>query len=61
MPDNLHDLELIFPIYDEPSAHLMLLKAICLLQAGEISATEAAAVFRRASEVVYRPETRLAA
>jgi hypothetical protein len=46
----------MFPINDEPSAHLMLVKALCLLQCGSIDITEAAAVFRKASETVYRPE-----
>jgi hypothetical protein len=55
MPRNAHDLNNIFPISDEPSAHLMLTKALYLLQCGSIDTTEAAAVFRKASEVVYRP------
>jgi hypothetical protein len=58
MLKNPHYLEVMFPITDEPSAHLMLVKALCLLQSGSIDITEAAAVFRRASEIVYRPETR---
>jgi hypothetical protein len=56
MPRDRHDLEHMFPITDEPSAHLMLRKALCLLQAGAIDTSEAAAVFRKASEAVYRPE-----
>jgi len=46
----------MFPINDEPSARLMLLKALYLLQAGSIDTAEAAAVFRKASEVIYRPD-----
>jgi hypothetical protein len=61
MPQEMRALELNFPINDEPSARLMLLKALNLLQTGEIDVTEAATVFRRASEVAYRPETRQAA
>jgi hypothetical protein len=56
MPKNPHSLEVMFPISDEPSAYLMLVKALCLLQCGSIDITEAAAVFRKASETVYRPE-----
>jgi hypothetical protein len=59
MPKNPHDLEVMFPINDEPSAHLMLVKALCLLQCGSIEITEAAAVFRKASEAVYRPQPEL--
>ena len=47
------DFDLIFPIKDETSARLMLAKALGLLQAGEITLSEAAAVFRRASEAAY--------
>jgi len=46
----------MFPINDEPSARLMLVKALYLLQAGSIDTAEAAAVFRKASEVIYRPD-----
>jgi hypothetical protein len=56
MRPDLCDLELILPINDGPSANLMLAKALCLLHAGEIDARQAAQVFRRASEVLYRKE-----
>jgi hypothetical protein len=55
------DMELIFPIIDEASANLMLVKATCLLQAGVISAADASAVFRRASEILYLCSSRKAA
>jgi hypothetical protein len=56
MCETIHTAELMFPINDEPSARLMLLKALYLLQAGSIDTAEAAAVFRKASEVIYRPD-----
>ena len=52
------DLDLIFPINDDVSARLMVVKAECLLQAGVIDVAEACAVFRRAAEVQYHAETR---
>jgi hypothetical protein len=56
MRADLCDLELILPINDGASANLMLAKALCLLHAGEIDVRQAAQVFRRASEVLYRNE-----
>jgi len=46
------NIELIFPIRDEPSAQLMSLKAECLHMAGLISEREEQAVLARASEVL---------
>jgi hypothetical protein len=51
--------DIMFPINDEPSAHLMLEKAPGLLQSGSIEIAEAAAVFRKASEAIYRRERQL--
>jgi hypothetical protein len=56
MRADLCDLELIFPVNDRPSANLMLAKATCLLYAGEIDVRQAAQVFRRATEVLYRKD-----
>jgi hypothetical protein len=55
------DPSLIFPIYDEPSAHLALLKAECLLSAHIIDARDAAKVFERAAVLLYAAEARKAA
>ena len=45
------DMELIFPIRDEPSAQLMSLKAECLQSAGLISKSEQRAVLGKAAKV----------
>lgn len=58
MCEDVRAPELMFPINDEPSARLMLLKALYLLQAGSIDTVAAAAVFRKASEIVYREDSR---
>jgi hypothetical protein len=58
MPRNAYDLNAICPIRREPSAHMMLTNALYLLQAGSIESKDAAAVFRRASEIIYRQEMR---
>lgn len=44
------DMELIFPIRDEPSAQLMSLKAECLHIAGVISKREEQAVLGKAAK-----------
>jgi hypothetical protein len=49
------DLEVIFPIKDEPSARLMRLKAECLLAARVIDGSAAAAVFRRVAATAKLP------
>jgi len=46
------DMELIFPIRDEPSAQLMSLKAECLHTAGLISKSEALAVLGKAAKAL---------
>lgn len=46
------DMELIFPIRDEPSAQLMSLKAECLLSAGLISKSEERAVLGKAAKAL---------
>ena len=43
------DMELIFPIRDEPSAQFMSLKAECLLSAGLISKSEERTVLGKAA------------
>lgn len=48
MRSNL-DLDLIFPIADEPSARLMVVKAQCLYAAGVIDEEERQAVFAQAA------------
>ena len=50
MPRTLN-LELIFPMRDEPSARLMSLKARCLQRAGMISKRDKQAVLGRAKAV----------
>jgi len=45
------DMELIFPIRDEPSAQLMRLKAECLHSAGLISKSEERAVIGKAAKI----------
>jgi hypothetical protein len=55
------DPELIFPIHDEPSARLALLKAECLLSAQVIDARDAAKVFERAAAFSYALEMQKAA
>ena len=46
------DMELIFPIRDEPSAQLMSLKAECLQSAGLISKSEERAVLGKAAKAL---------
>ena len=46
------DMELIFPIRDEPSAQFMSLKAECLHRAGLISKSEQRAVLGKAAEAL---------
>ena len=46
------DMELIFPIRDEPSAQLMSLKAECLHNAGLISESEERAVLGKAAKAL---------
>jgi hypothetical protein len=46
------DMELIFPIRDEPSAQLMSLKAECLHSAGLISKSEERAVLGKAAKAL---------
>jgi hypothetical protein len=46
------DMELIFPISDEPSAQLMSLKAECLQSAGLISKREERAVLGKAAKAL---------
>ena len=46
------NMELIFPIRDEPSARLMTLKAECLHVAGVISEHEEQAVLGRAAKAL---------
>ena len=46
------DMELIFPIRDEPSAQLMSLKAACLHFAGLISKNEERAVLGKAAKAL---------
>ncbi len=46
------DMELIFPIRDEPSAQLMSLKAECLHIAGLISKSEERAVLGKAAKAL---------
>jgi hypothetical protein len=55
------DPYLIFPIYDEPSARLALLKAECLLGANVVDARDAAKVYQRAAVFLYARETKEAA
>ena len=55
------DPYLIFPIHDEPSARLALLKAECLLSARVIDAPNATKVFQRAAVFLYEAEIRKAA
>ena len=55
------DPYLIFPIYDEPSARLALLKAEYLLAAHVIEATDAAKVFQRTAVFLYSAESQKAA
>ncbi len=55
------DPHLIFPIHDEPSARLALVKAECLLGARVIDGNDAAKVFQRAAAFLYCAETRKAA
>jgi hypothetical protein len=45
------NMELIFPIRDEPSAWLMSLKAECLYKAGVLSESEKQAVHERAKRL----------
>ena len=45
-------MQVIFPIRDEPSARLMILKAECLHMAGVISEHEEQAVLGRAAKVL---------
>jgi hypothetical protein len=49
------NMDLIFPIRDEPSAWLMSLKAECLYTAGVLSESEKQAVHERASRVPNDP------
>lgn len=50
MPPPLNlELDLIFPIRDEPSAWVMCFKADCLLQAGVIRESQRQEVYRRAA------------
>jgi len=55
------DPDLIFPMRDEPSARLALVKAECLLAANVIDAKDAAKIFQRAAAVLYEAECRKAA
>jgi hypothetical protein len=54
------DPHLIFPIYDEASARLALLKAECLLGAHIVDARDAAKVFQRAATFLYAESHRAA-
>jgi hypothetical protein len=47
MCETIHTAELMFPINDEPSARLMLLKALYLLQAGSIDTERLRQCFAR--------------
>ncbi|MBI4275716.1 MAG: hypothetical protein HY659_13565 [Rhizobiales bacterium] len=47
-------LDDIFPISDAPSARLMKIKAMCLLEAGVISAAERSEIDRRADREIAR-------
>jgi hypothetical protein len=44
----------IFPISDAPSARLMKIKAMCLLEAGVISAAERSEIDRRADREIVK-------
>jgi hypothetical protein len=55
------DPNLIFPIYDEASACLALLKAECLLGANVVDIRDAAKVYQRAAAFLYAAEIRKAA
>jgi hypothetical protein len=54
------DLERIFPIKDEASARLLMLKADCLRAAGVINESECQTVIARARAVLDRTFTRAA-
>src|SRR5437660_3606753 len=51
---NVDDLDRIFPIVDGPSAQLMKVKALCLNDAGVITAMQKVVIDRRADAVLAR-------
>jgi hypothetical protein len=56
MRADLFDLELIFPVNDRPSANLMLAKGYMPIICRRDDVRQAAQVFRRATEVLYRKD-----
>jgi hypothetical protein len=55
------DPHLTFPIYDEPSARLAVIKAECLLGARAVDARDVAKVYQRAAQFLYAADRKEAA